>query len=164
MCCFGTFGTIGAQPLESLGEWLIAARERAGISQRSLSRSSGISQAQISKIEAGLVGSEPKTLGALVVALAGPDATPEEVESLRREALAASVGLSGEMEKEPNEEYLQSQVLGYTGDNPILRAAATTARAVKEGITAQDVAEAMEEAEEVPDGERFSTSKITRRR
>lgn len=41
--------------LQRLGEELQAGRERAGLSQRALSRLSGVPQAQISRIEAGFV-------------------------------------------------------------------------------------------------------------
>lgn len=110
----------------SLGNWLVSTRERFGVSQRALARLSGVSQAQISKIEAGIVGSEVKTLDLLVTALAGPD----EVEALRREALAASVGL--EMESIPDDEELQRRIVAYEGTDPILSAAAATAKGMKE--------------------------------
>lgn len=60
-----------------------------------------MSQGRISSYERGIKEPERESVLAIVAALAGPDATHEEVEALRREALAASVGLTREIERVP---------------------------------------------------------------
>lgn len=80
-------------PESELGDWLNATMKKYGVSQRELARRTGISQAQISKIASGGSGSKGESLVLIADALAGPDATEEDREALRREALAHSVGI-----------------------------------------------------------------------
>jgi transcriptional regulator with XRE-family HTH domain len=61
----------------------------------------GMSQGAVSLYERGQRVPRQAQVTEIAAALAGPDATPDEVEALRREALAASVGLSREIVREP---------------------------------------------------------------
>lgn len=119
----------------------------------------------IARLEGDDVGYSQAMVVRIADALSGPEADEDERELLRREALAASVGLDQELEAIPDDETLQSQILGYTGSDPILRSAAATARGVQEALlSAAEMQKKLDSAEEIPEGESVSTSKIRRRR
>lgn len=130
----------------SFGQWLRSERKSRRLTLESLAERTGgdLTYVAIGDWERGKRSPRPASLDLLVSALAGPDATPEDVEALRREALAASVGLSGEIERVPDDEELQRRIVAYDGPNPILSAAAATARGMKEAL---DKAKPLEEGE-----------------
>lgn len=87
----------------TFGAWLRQERNRRGMTGERLAEmvGGGMSQGRISSYERGIKEPERASVLLIATALAGPDATPDEVEALRREALAASVGLTREIERVP---------------------------------------------------------------
>lgn len=151
----------------SFGDWLKKERAARNLTQRALSRIANgeVSAGMIARLEGDDVGYSQAMVVRIADALSGPEADEDERELLRREALAASVGLDQELEAIPDDETLQSQILGYTGSDPILRSAAATARGVQEALlSAAEMQKKLDSAEEIPEGESVSTSKIRRRR
>lgn len=96
----------------------------------------------------------------LSAALAGEDAEPEEIERLFWKGWAALGARAGgevpELESVPDEEYLQDSLMGYTGSNPILRAARRAALGEKALL---DEAGAVEMAKSAADAE--SAGRVT---
>jgi transcriptional regulator with XRE-family HTH domain len=77
------------------GKWLRAERINRGLTGEALAFlvGGGMSQGRISSYERGIKKPERESVFLLADALAGPDATEDERESLRNEALRASVGI-----------------------------------------------------------------------
>lgn len=57
------------QSMSFFGEWLTETRERRGLSQRALAQKVNLSPAAISKMEAGLIGADRKTVVELADAM-----------------------------------------------------------------------------------------------
>lgn len=112
----------------NFGDWLKAMRQKKGMSLRALAEAAGVSHVSVDKAERG-GGVRDSTLELLVGALVGPDAGEEEARELLLEARRVRAGLS-EIKREPDEEELQRALMAYTGDNPVLSAAKSTAEAV----------------------------------
>lgn len=111
-----------------LGRWLKSHREEKKLTQMELAYAAGTTPATISRIEKGNQGATEKRVVQIATAL-GADPR-EALEAL----MADTPGLEPlpEMTSEPDGEYLQDSIMAYTGTNPILNAAAATARSMKE--------------------------------
>lgn len=84
------------------GAWLKKQRTRRGWSSERFAEEIGISQGSVSLYERGQ--REPRDRATILLiadALAGPDADEDEREALRREALAASVGIESQETTRP---------------------------------------------------------------
>lgn len=103
MCTVHRFPAGEVMETTGFGEWLRRERKSRRLTLEALAERTGgeLTHVGIGDWERGKRTPRPSSLDLLVAALAGPDATPEEVEALRREALAASVGLSREIERVP---------------------------------------------------------------
>ena len=112
-----------------LGQWIKQKRLGRGLSLRELAELAGIAHSSLDKAERG-GGVRDSTLELVVQALAGEDATSDEVEALLREARTVRAGL--EIVREPDEEYLLDGIAAYTGDNPVLMSAKAFQQALKE--------------------------------
>jgi transcriptional regulator with XRE-family HTH domain len=117
----------------NFGEWLKAMRQQRGFSLRALAEAAGVSHVSVDKAERG-GGVRDSTLELLVGALAGSEASLEEVQELLLEARRVRAGLP-EMERIPEETLLEHIEL-YTGDNPVL----VSAREFQKALAAARVA------------------------
>ena len=80
----------------TFGEWLRAQRLQRGWTLEMLAERANTTHASISRLESGRASASKKMALRLVNALAGTSADPAVVEMLRRDALAALVGLVAE--------------------------------------------------------------------
>ncbi len=85
----------------NFGEWLKAERQKRGWTLEMMADKADTTHASISRLESGRAGASQKMVARIAEALAGEDALPETVERLRKEGLAALVGLEPEIEREP---------------------------------------------------------------
>lgn len=92
-----------------------------------LAKKAGISHVTVSTVESGKASPSKKMVIKLAAALE-VDPLPG-LDALSADALG--IGRS-EIERIPDEEYLQESIMAYSGPNPILNAAAATARSMKE--------------------------------
>jgi transcriptional regulator with XRE-family HTH domain len=116
-----------------LGEWIKQKRLERKLSLRDLADLAGIAHSSLDKAERG-GGVRDSTLELLVGALAGSEASLEEVQELLLEARRVRAGLH-EMERIPEETLLEHIEL-YTGDNPVL----VSAREFQKALAAARVA------------------------
>lgn len=112
----------------SFGTWLREERTRRGLTQRALAALSdgGVSSGMVARLENDDVGYSQAMILRIADALAGPDADEDERESLRREALAASVGMeypAKEMQRSVLMERWGGRYDGLTEDEALLAAA-----------------------------------------
>ncbi len=120
------------EPGSGLGEWIKQKRVERKLSLRELAELAGIAHSSLDKAERG-GGVRESTLELIVRALAGEEADTEELRELMVEARRVRAGLS-ELEAQPDEEYLQNALMGYTGSDPVLTAARATAESVSRAI------------------------------
>ena len=141
-------------PATALSLWFIEALESHGVSQRELSRRTGVSQAQISKIAGGLTGTEPDTLRRLVAGILGEDADPEEIERLYWKAWTALGSRDGEMPEVTREPYMDElRAEGYHDlDDPIIRALAQKEAGEAYKRTYKSIADAIRDARRLSPG------------
>lgn len=101
-----------------LGTWVKQKRLAAGLSLRELADLAGIAHSSLDKAERG-GGMRDSTLELVVCALAGENATEDELAALLREAKIAKAGLLPELEREPDPdvEYLVGSYHGMTPRN-----------------------------------------------
>jgi transcriptional regulator with XRE-family HTH domain len=83
----------------SFGEWLKAERQKRSWTLEMMADKADTTHASISRLESGRAGASQKMVTRIAEALAGENALPETVERLRKEGLAALVGLEPEMER-----------------------------------------------------------------
>ena len=103
MCFMGLPGGTAINNM-TFGQWIKSERERRGLTQRALAARAEVSAGMVGRLETGSVGYSQAMVIQIAEALAGPDATDDDIESLRREALAASVGLGQEIVRHPTDD------------------------------------------------------------
>lgn len=106
-------------------KWLRVKRGEKGLTQGAFGKMVGIDQSGISRLENGIGNLEVETVTAIGKALG-------DVDGALYAAKISAEGALPEIEREPDEEYLQESIMAYSGPNPILSAAAATARSMKE--------------------------------
>jgi transcriptional regulator with XRE-family HTH domain len=117
---FVNMATITDQPFH---RWLKSRRREKDLTQGALGLLVGIDQSGISRLENGVGNLEVEVVAALGEALG-------DVDGALAAAKRSAEGSRGEIERTPNEEELQRQLMAYTGDNPVLSAAKGAAVAV----------------------------------
>ena len=114
--------------VSNFGDWLREERDRRGWDQPDVATRADTSIPTISRLETG-ARSPSRKLAIRIAEALGADPR-EALEAL----MADTPGLEPvvEMTGVPDEEYLQEGIMGYSGPNPILSAAAATARSMQQ--------------------------------
>lgn len=126
-CAGLVFNSMETSSKNHFAKWLRETREARGLSMNELSKKAGVSHVTVSTLESGKASSSKKMVIKLAAALE-VDPLPG-LDALSADALGRD---EPEIIREPDEEYLQESIMAYSGPNPILNAAAATARSMKE--------------------------------